>query len=751
LDITAANFGDYFNEQSTGVAIQLGGVSGGVTDVDLDCSEALALAKDFDFFLPPTQAIFGRRSKPRSHYFFKTRLCDSSSKAALPFKDVDGKMLVELRIGAGDKGAVTLCPPSEHPSGEIVTWAEEGDPAVVDGEDLIRRVKILAAASLLVRHYPVEGGRHEAMLPLGGVLARAQWSEEQIAQFVEALATVAGDEQCAERITTATGAVAHLASGGDTPGLPRMRESWTPDVADLFAKWLELDAGVKSPGQTKGTKADNQTRQLIGLAEEAELFHSREGISFADVMVDGHRETLLIKNSNNGLGAWLRHRYYEETGGAPTSEAMRGALSTLEAKARYDGPVHEVHLRVAPVDDKVYLDLGDEDWHVVEIDAEGWRLVADPAVRFLRRKGMLPLPMPVRMTNVAMRRRAIEKLSDYVNVATEEDFCLFVSYLLVALRGRGPFPVLELLGEPGTAKSTLLRMVKSLVDPNKAPLRTPPRDSRDMFVAANSSYLVAYDNLSDLKDWLSDMLCRLSTGGGFGARQLYTDDEEMLFDAIRPVALTAVDNVVARSDLADRSIFLTLTAIPDEERRREQELWSAFERDRPAILGALLDTVAHGLRELPNTRLTGHPRMADFAEWASACEGALWDQRIFGRAYASNRAKATASVIEEDLVADAVASYMARRQRWEGETRELLQNLNGAVDDATKDNKSWPKAANALARRMNRIAGMLRSNGIVITSAPVANRSGWKITNKNWTDDAPEADQDDDYDDGDAE
>jgi hypothetical protein len=181
-----------------------------------------------------------------------------------------------------------------------------------------------------------------------------------------------------------------------------------------------------------------------------------------------------------------------------------------------------------------------------------------------------------------MMHEAIDKLFSYVNVASEEDFCLVVSYLLSTLRGQGPFPVLVLLGEPGSAKSTLLELLKSLVDPNKAPLRTPPRDGHDMFVAANNGYLIAYDNLSDLKEWLSDMLCRLSTGGGFGTRQLYSDDDEMLFDAMRPVALTAVDNVVVRGDLTDRSLFLTLVPIPDDKRRRKKELGSAFERESPA-------------------------------------------------------------------------------------------------------------------------------------------------------------------------
>jgi hypothetical protein len=738
LAITETNVERYFGDDDN-VGLRLGARSGGLTDVDIDCAEALALAKDI---LPATEAIFGRRSKPRSHRLYITDLHTTEQKATLRFMEpralANGEepaTLVELRIGAGDKGAQTVAPGSVHPSGEKVRWDTEGEPRSVSGTDLKRAVAVVAAAALLIRHYPASGSRHEAALVLGGVLARGPaGSAEEIKKFVTEIARSAGDEEAEERGNSAAGAVGLLAAGRPTPGLTRMREVWGSDVTNTVAKWLEIDEDLID--RAKGDQPNNQTHRLIALASSANLFHSPEGISYADAIVRDHRETLLIspKATNSGFGGWLRHRFFEKTGGAPSSEALRAALETLAARARYSGQSRDVHVRVANVGDKIYFDLGDEDWSVIEIDARGWRLAQDPPVRFLRRRGMLPVPRPVPMANVDMMERAIDKLFGYINVATEQDFCLVVSYLLSALRGQGPFPVLVLLGEPGAAKSTLLELLKSLVDPNKAPLRTPPRDARDMFVAANNGYLIAYDNLSDLREWLSDMLCRLSTGGGFGTRQLYTDDEEMLFDAMRPVALTAVDNVVARGDLTDRSLFLTLVSIPDDKRRRRKELLSAFERDRPEILGALLDIVAYGLRELPKTKLKEYPRMADFAEWASACEGALWEPGFFAKAYDLNRAGATASVVEEDLIANAIASFMANRQEWIGETERLLRKLNFEADEEIKANKYWPKAPNVLSRRMNRMAGMLRKIGIIISSEPTeTNRSGWRIENQKWS------------------
>ena len=150
------------------------------------------------------------------------------------------------------------------------------------------------------------------------------------------------------------------------------------------------------------------------------------------------------------------------------------------------------------------------------------------------------------------------------------------------------------------------------------PLRALPREDRDLFIAATNAHALVFDNVSALPDWLSDDLCRLSTGGGFATRQLYTDQDETLINAIRPVVLNGIEEVVNRPDLADRAIFLTLEPIPKEKRRVEKELWDAFNAARPGVLGALLDAVAMGLKRLPEVRLEDLPRMADFAIWATA-------------------------------------------------------------------------------------------------------------------------------------
>ena len=221
---------------------------------------------------------------------------------------------------------------------------------------------------------------------------------------------------------------------------------------------------------------------------------------------------------------------------------------------------------------------------------------------------MLPLPVP-------QRGGSIETLNSFLNLASRDDFVLIVAWLLAALRSSGPYPLLAISGEQGSAKTVLSKLLKALIDPNAAPVRSLSREERELMIAAKNGYLLAFDNLSGLPVWLSDALCRLASGGSFAVRRLYTDDEEVLFEAARPILLNGIEEVISRPDLGDRAIFLTLPPIGEAQRRFESELWREFEIARPRMLGALLDAAVHGLRTLHRVHLDRLPRMADFARF----------------------------------------------------------------------------------------------------------------------------------------
>jgi hypothetical protein len=443
---------------------------------------------------------------------------------------------------------------------------------------------------------------------------------------------------------------------------------------------------------------------LEDMAVCEDVFHTTSGAAFADLVIDGHRETWPIRSKR--FRSWLRRCYYQETGTAPKGSAIVSALDLLEARAQFDGPERAINIRVAEHAGRLYLDLADEHWRTVVIGPEGWRVIGCPPVRFRRSPGMLPLPVPE-------RGESIDALRSYLNLSNQNDFVLIVAWLLAALRPRGPYPLLAISGEQGSAKTVLSKLLRALVDPNEAPVRALPREERELMIAANNGHLLAFDNLSGLPTWLSDALCRLASGGSFAVRQLYTNDEEVLFKAARPTLLNGIEDVIGRLDLADRAIFLTLTPIGEAQRRSESELWREFELARPQLLGAILDAAVHGLRTVSSVELRRLPRMADFAVWATACETALWPTGTFARAYTANRKAAIESIIDADPTAAFVRELMSSRSFWTGSAADLLR-VSLEHTGQIRNGAAWLKNPRALAGHLRRAQTFLRALGIDI-------------------------------------
>ena len=455
-----------------------------------------------------------------------------------------------------------------------------------------------------------------------------------------------------------------------------------------------------------------QSDRLVAIVEDkCELFHDGH-MGFADVDAAGHRETWPVRP--HGFRLWLRHRYYEAHGGAPNSGTLQSALDTIEARAQVEGEHRQVFRRVAVLDTRFYLDLGNREWQAVEIDVEGWRVLDCPPVRFTRSQTTRALPRPV-------RGGCVGDLRPFLNIGSDDEFALIQGWMVAALREAGPYPVLVLQGEHGSAKSWTVRIVRALIDPNEAPLRSSPRNERDLFVSARNSHVVALDNLSTIPSWLSDALCRLSTSGGFATRRLYTDSEEVVISVARPVVLNSIDTIVTRGDLTDRAIFLDLPRIATTRRRTERTLWSQFEHERPRILGALLDAVTTGINSLPDVRLDQAPRMADVATWVTACEPP--ERRgAFLAAYERNRAEAVWSVLETNPVASVILTLMAGKPSWAGEPTELYVKLSEIAARTGMRARGWPANPQALSRQLNALRSALRPVGIVLTRERSARR-----------------------------
>jgi hypothetical protein len=327
------------------------------------------------------------------------------------------------------------------------------------------------------------------------------------------------------------------------------------------------------------------------------------------------------------------------------------------------------------------------------IRPEGWEITdaANSPVRFRRTKGMLALPAPVGGGDLG-------ELRQFFNLKGEDDWNLLVVFLLSCLRPGLPFWLLALVGEQGSGKSTCAELLRSLVDPNKVPLRSCPRDERELAIASKNSWLLCLDNVSGLHPWMSDALCRLLSGGGFSTRTLYENDEEELFEGRRPVILNGIAELLGRPDLADRAISITLSEIRESARQTEAKLREEFTAAAPRILGALYSAMAKALAHLPAVRSTAAalPRMADVHLLGLAAERALgWPSGSFERAYQNNRREIIEQTLDADACALAVRTWFdhQEQQPWEGTASELLKALEEFAPDGTKSGSKWPRAS----------------------------------------------------------
>jgi hypothetical protein len=527
---------------------------------------------------------------------------------------------------------------------------------------------------------------------------------------MEAAASATEDEEKAKRSQAVRDTLAKLKEEGtNVTGGPSLEEL-APGVPELIANWYGW-RDRENDDSSGGSANLPQTEQLLRYAEElAELFHDPDELAYATVGVADHSETYSIKSER--FKDWLIMQFYREHGKAPKTWAVTDALNTIRAQAVFDGPEIPVFVRVAEHEGDIYVDLGDDRWEAVRISKEGWSMVDDPPVRFIRKAGSAPLPYP-------HGGGSVEELRPFLNVGDEGDFKLILAWAAFSLSPWGPYPILVLQGEQGSAKSTTVRVLRQLVDPAVEPLRALPKNERDLAIAAGNAWVLAFDNLSGIPDRLSDALCRLATGGGFATRQLYTDDEEIIFSAKRPIILNGIDDIATRGDLQERSLLVSLPAIPEEERREENVFWTEFEAVRPRIFGALLSAVSAALCGAGDVRLERKPRMADFAVRATAMESYFgWQAGSFVEVYAGNRQQASEALLANDPVAEAIEKLLSEMGRmrleeeWSGTATELLTRLSDFANDDIKRSKAWPGGPQVLSRKMRRLSPALRSVGI---------------------------------------
>lgn len=487
-----------------------------------------------------------------------------------------------------------------------------------------------------------------------------------------------------------------------------------PPLQDESFPELEPEFGPLSNSQDKPAK---QASLVIELMKDAEFFHDKQNRTYVTISNNGHKENWRLDSEE--FKSWLSRQYWQMYGKPLSASVIQDALAVLDGMARFNGECKEVYIRVAAQDGNIYIDLANEYWQVIEVSTNGtWMVSSSSPVKFVRNNNMRPLPDPVRGGN-------IEILWSYINIP-EKYQKLVLAFILECYRFNTPFIILVLYGMQGSAKSTTQIIIRNFIDPSANNLRTAPKKSEDLLVAAANNWLVSFNNVSHLSDTQQDELCSVATGGAFATRIFYTENRETVVDVKRPVVINGISDLVTAQDLIDRCISLELPEISPQNRTSEEELLHSFNKDYANILGALLDILAKVLLELPNVKLTCKPRMADFAVLGVALENVMgWADGSFMADYISSQNDGMANALEHSPVAVALISMIDTEYSYEGSYRKLYDRLIERYKATNVTN--FPRSPRGLANQIKRQKVALRTVGIEVITSDRRQNDGYHV------------------------
>ena len=472
---------------------------------------------------------------------------------------------------------------------------------------------------------------------------------------------------------------------------------------------MTVFSAASPPGRKTKVGPGGPALTLADIAtEHAELFHDQSDKPYARVEVNGHHE--IWGCHSRPFRRWLVRQLYDTEGRIASGQAVSDALSLIEARACFDGARHELHNRVAWCNGELWYDLTDERSRAVRVSDSGWEIIETPPVLFVRYEHQAPQAEPVSKGDV-------RQLFEFISVKDDDARLLLLVWLIAGLVPDLPHPIQVLHGPQGSGKSSAFRVMRRLIDPSIMETLCLPSDSAELIRTLSHHWCCPFDNVDGLRAWQSDALCRAVTGEAFSKRQLYTDDDDIIYQFQRCIGLNGINVAATRADLLDRCVLIELDRIAPRDRRREEELGSRFEEARPKILGGIFDALVRALAIRPSVDLPHHPRMADFAHWGWAIAAALGETgAAFVKAYERNRQTQNEEVLDSHPVALVLLALVEKMGGWEGSTDQLLGVLNEVAVQRNIDTKSrgWPKQPNVLSRRLKEIRPNLEEAGFVL-------------------------------------
>lgn len=465
---------------------------------------------------------------------------------------------------------------------------------------------------------------------------------------------------------------------------------------------------------------DSSASRIVDYTIRNALLFNNTSTPYVRIGIDGHYEIWPVDSQS--FKRHIAREFYDVEGIVTSTAAMNTALTVIEGKAIYEGVEIKLHNRVARYEDAIYFDLSNSQWQAVRITPQGWEVIDEPPPIFRRYSHQKQAVLPQRIEGETLVN-VLESIFDLVNYDPENKL-LFLVLLVFSLVPDVPHPIPVVYGEQGSAKSSLFRVWKSLVDPSELQTMSFPRKMEELIQKIDHHWFSTFDNITKLSEWQSDLICRAMTGDGFSKRRLYTDDEDFIYTFKRVVGLNGINIVAEKPDLLDRSVLIRLPAIPISKRMDEEELWMKFDELAPSLIAALFDVLSEAMRIRPSVKINGNYRMADFTKWGCAITQALgYTQDTFVQEYHRNLNQQNIEALEIDPVGVVIESL------WESYKAAGRIPIRIAPAQAyyemeqiactvgvTLTGKTWPKNTQVMGRRLNQLSANLRQQGIDFSS-----------------------------------